>query len=102
MTEDEFWDITPRAFFNAVEGHMDIRKMEFEVVRMQTAKLMECWSTKNTTIDPRKLWKYPWEMERKQEIDIERQKKRAQRVKEKMERIEKRGKIQEFDDRVDE
>ncbi|MCJ7449661.1 MAG: hypothetical protein MUO72_18445 [Bacteroidales bacterium] len=96
MTEDEFWDITPRAFFNAVEGHQAERQMELEVMRLQTARIMECWSTKNTTIDPKKLWKYPWESEKKQQINLEKQIHRAKRIAEKMERIEKRGNIEEI------
>jgi hypothetical protein len=95
MTEDEFWDTTPRAFFNAVEGHLAERQMTFEVMRLQALCGVNVWTKKPIT-DPQRLWKYPWENERK-EIDIEQQKKRAQRVKEKMERIEKRGNVTEYE-----
>ena len=93
MTEEEFWDTTPRAFFNAVEGHMAERQMTFEVMRMQT---IYSGFFKKPITDPKQLWKYPWEMEPKKEIDIEKQRARAKRVMEKMERIEKRGKTEEI------
>ena len=60
MSEEEFWGITPRAFFNAVEGFESLRKMDLEVVRLQTLYSVNTWIKKPIT-DPQKLWKYPWE-----------------------------------------
>jgi len=60
MTEDEFWAITPRAFFNAVEGFESLRRTDLEIARLQTLFSVNVWSKKPIR-DPRQLWKYPWE-----------------------------------------
>jgi hypothetical protein len=97
MTEDEFWDTTPRAFFNAVEGHQAEKQMEFEVMRLQALCGVNVWIKKPIT-DPKQLWKYPWEIEQKKGIDINKQKHQAKRLSEKWERFEKRGNIKEIDE----
>ena len=94
MTEEEFWDTTPRAFFNAIEGHQIEREMMFDVMRLQALCQVNTWSKKPIT-DPKNLWKYPWEVEHKI-VDVEKQRARARRAAEKMERIEKRGKTEEL------
>jgi len=89
MTEDEFWDTRPRAFFNAVEGFESLRRTNLEIPRLQTLYIINMWSDKPIR-DPRRLWVYPWE---KSIIDKDRQKvlaHRAKRVAEKFDRIEKR------------
>ena len=88
MEEEEFWDTTPRAFFNAVEGFMSLRKVDLEVTRLQTLYLMNAWISPQI-MDPQKLWQYPWE-DKKKAIDTGVQIERAKRVKDKFERIEKR------------
>ena len=94
MSEDEFWDMTPRAFFNAVEGFTSLRRTDLEIQRLQTLFFVNCWAKKPIS-DPKQLWKYPWEMEHKK-IDVEAQRKRAKRAAEKIERIERRGKTEEL------
>jgi len=61
MTEEEFWGMTPRVFFNAVEGFESLRKTDLEVARLQTLCNINVWAGKDPITDPRILWKYPWE-----------------------------------------
>ena len=89
MSEDEFWGITPRAFFNAVEGFESKRRLEMEVQRLQTLYFVNTWASKPIR-DPKKLWSIPGEIvmissERKRELAH-----RAMRKAEKFDRIEKR------------
>jgi len=89
MTEDEFWDTRPRAFFNAVEGFESLRRVDLEVRRFQTLYIINAWASKPIR-DPKKLWTYPWE---KTLVNKGRQKElahRAKRVAEKFDRIEQR------------
>ena len=78
MSEEEFWSITPRAFFNAVNGFESLRRMDLEVVRLQTLYSVNTWAKKPVT-DPKKLWAYPWENEIKK-IDIEAQRERGKQL----------------------
>ncbi len=79
MTENEFWyGITPRAFFNAVEGFESLRKTDLEIARLQTLRFMQSWGAKET--DPRKLWQYPWEKEIKTKKEFEAQRKRGNEI----------------------
>jgi len=87
MTEDEFWGITPRAFFNAVEGFESLWRTDKEIQRLQTFRLMEMWASKPIR-DLKKLWIYPWETEgpdRRKELA-----QRAMLLAAKFDRIEKR------------
>ena len=89
MTEDEFWDTRPRAFFNAVEGFESLRRVDLEIRRFQTLYIINAWASKPIR-DPKKLWTYPWE---KTVVNKGRQKElahRAKRVAEKFDRIEQR------------
>jgi len=85
MSEDEFWEITPRAFFNAIEGFESFVKTNLEVTRLQTLCYVNVWAKPQIT-DPRKLWRYPWEnVDRRKELAD-----RALRMANKFDRIEKR------------
>jgi len=81
MSEDEFEVCTPRAFFNAVEGFELIRKMDLEVIRLQTLYSVNMWAN-NPISDPKKLWMYPWEKELKV-IDIKKQRSKGRKLAEK-------------------
>ena len=62
MREQDFWDTTPRAFFNAVEGYRIRRQEDLELLRLQTVYFVNVWRDKKDVIrDPRKLWQYSWE-----------------------------------------
>jgi hypothetical protein len=89
MTENEFWEITPRAFFNAIEGFESLRRSDLELRRLQTLYNINMWASKPVR-DPKKLWTYHWEQI---EVNPARQKElahRAQRKADKFDRIEKR------------
>jgi hypothetical protein len=60
MSEEEFWDTTPRAFFNALEGFEFLRRTDLEVARLQTLYSINVWA-KNPVRDPKALWTYHWE-----------------------------------------
>lgn len=60
MSEDEFWSITPRAFFNAVEGFESLWRIDLEIARLQTLYNVNMWAKKPIR-DPKQLWRYPWE-----------------------------------------
>ena len=85
MTEDEFWyGVTPRAFFNAVEGFESLRKTDLEVARLQTLYSINVWIDKNKQItDPRSLWTYPWEKKVLSKEAIEKQRERGKKLAEK-------------------
>jgi len=84
MSEDEFWSITPRAFFNAVEGFEFLRKTDLEVARLQALCYVNAWGAKIE--DPRKLWKYPWEREVITKEKIDEQRERGKQLAEKWKR----------------
>ena len=85
MCEQEFWDITPSAFFNALEGNEGIRRMNLEVTRMQTVCQVNVWS-KHPIRDPKMLWKYPWEKKEISRKEIEAQRIRGKMLAEKWKR----------------
>lgn len=60
MTEEEFWETTPRAFFNAVKGFESLRTTDLEVQRLQTLYFVNMWA-KRPIRDPKKLWVYSHE-----------------------------------------
>lgn len=79
MSEGEFWDVTPRAFFNAVEGFESLRKTDLEIARLQTLYYINTWTKKPIT-DPRELWTYPWEKKVLSKEDIEKQRERGKQL----------------------
>lgn len=52
--------MTPRTFFNALEGWNTIYRTEMEVKRLQTLYSLNVWA-KTPIQDPKRLWKYSWE-----------------------------------------
>ncbi len=89
MTEDVFWDTTPRAFFNAVEGFESLRRADLEVQRLQTLYMVNTWTSKKI-MDPKKLWAYPWERVSLSDKERAMATQRARKLAEKFDRIEKR------------
>ncbi|MBU1235123.1 MAG: phage tail assembly chaperone [Proteobacteria bacterium] len=78
MSEEEFWSMTPRAFFNAIEGFESLRRTDLEVVRLQTLYSINTWA-KTPITDPQALWKYPWEGQVKK-VDVEELRKRGKEL----------------------
>ena len=89
MTEDEFWGITPRAFFNAVEGFESLRKADMELQRLQTLCIVNMWAKKPIR-DPKKLFAYSWERTAMSDWEKRLMQRRAKYLTEKIARIEKR------------
>jgi len=89
MTEDEFWDCTPRAFFNAVEGFESLRKTDKEIQRLQTLYNINMWAKKPIK-DPKKLWVYSWEATILSEGEKRLNQRRANYMIAKIRRIEER------------
>lgn len=79
MSVEEFWSITPRAFFNAVEGFEALHKLDLEVARLQTLCAVNMWAKKPIS-DPRDLWKYHWEKDKIDEKKIEAQRERGKQL----------------------
>jgi hypothetical protein len=52
--------MTPRSFFNALEGWMSVYRTDLEVKRLQTLYAVNVWA-KQPINDPQQLWKYHWE-----------------------------------------
>ena len=78
MSEDEFWNIEPRAFFNAVEGFESLRHMDLNVARMQALCYVNAWGAKIK--DPKSLWVYPWETKIRTKAEVEAQRKRGKQI----------------------
>ena len=89
MTEENFWDTTPRAFFNAVEGFESLRRTDLEVWRLQTLRSINMWAKKPIS-DPKKLWIYSWEVSIISDKQRQLAQRRAKYLSEKFDRIEKR------------
>ena len=80
LTEEEFWEMTPRAFFNAVEGMIQQKREDYELRRLQTFCQVAAWVKIE---NPQKLWKYTWETEEEKIIpagDIEKQRERGNKL----------------------
>ena len=91
MTEDEFWDITPRAFFNAVEGFESLRREDLKLQRLQTLYLINyAMGPKKPIQDPKKLWTFAGEITVMSDRQRQLMQRRARYLSEKFERIEKR------------
>lgn len=88
MSEDEFWSMTPRTFFNALEGWMAIYRTDMEIRRLGVATLLNAWITK--PIEHKKLWAYPWESSERSSEEIEDQRKRGKALAEKIKNNEQR------------
>ena len=96
MPEIEFELISPRSFYNKIQGFNELRQAEFELVRMQTVELLNIQMDKKGRItDPQKLWKFGWEKEKK--VDRKVAMHSAERFKRYAERIIERGNEQEVD-----
>ena len=87
MTEDEFWGITPRALFDAVEGFESLRRADLEFQRFQTFCIVSTWAKVK---DPKKLLRFPWEQTVVSDKERRLSQRRAKYFTEKAERWEKR------------
>lgn len=69
MTSAEFWEITPREFFNKLEGWKSMQEIkeqnEWDRCRWSTAYLLSPHSKKGRSIKPTDLIKLPWDEERR-------------------------------------
>ncbi len=91
MSERDLEFISPRAFYNKVQGFNKLRQNDYELVRLQTVELLNIQMEKKHQIKrPRDLWKFPWEKKEVKKIDKDAAQHRAIRLKEKAERIIKR------------
>lgn len=79
-TEQEFWDMTPRALLNALEGYQKQRREDMEVMRLQTLYAVNVWANPPIN-DPKRLWRYAWEKEKK--IDVEKVREKGKKLAEK-------------------
>jgi len=87
MTEDEFWNITPRAFFNSIEGFESLRKADWEFQRLQTFCIVSSWAKIR---DPRKMISFSWEQTFLSDKEKQLAQRKARYKAEKFSRIEKR------------
>lgn len=87
MSENEFWDTTPRAFFNAIEGFESLRRTDLEIQRLQTFCIVSAWAKVK---DPKKLYSFHWEKTVVSDKDRQLARHRARRLAEKFDRWEKR------------
>lgn len=65
MSEDEFWDMTPKVFNLKSEGFFELQEMreqfEWERVRFQTVALINSERKRHQQIRPQQLVKFGWE-----------------------------------------
>mgnify|MGYP003146660687 CR=1 FL=1 len=65
MSEDEFWDMTPKVFYLKSEGFFELLEMreqfEWERVRFQTVALINSERKRHQQIRPQQLVKFGWE-----------------------------------------
>ena len=65
MSYDELYDLTPRAFWNAVDGwwkhYEDENRKDWEIARWQTTILLNVHLPKGKTVSMKKLATFPWE-----------------------------------------
>ena len=65
MTEEEFWDLTPKIFSLKSEGFFELlekkEQFEWERVRFQTVALINSERKKHQQIRPQQLVKFDWE-----------------------------------------
>jgi hypothetical protein len=87
MTEENFWDITPRAFFNAVEGFESLRRDDLEIQRLQTFRIVGSWAKVK---DPKSLYSFSWERTVVSDKEKALAQRKAKYLSEKFSRIEKR------------
>jgi hypothetical protein len=89
LSEDHFWSMTPRTFFNALDGWTAIYRTDLEIRRLQTLYAVNVLA-KNPINDPEKLWKYPWETKIFTEDQIQKQIKRGKALAEKIKKQDER------------
>ena len=87
MTEDEFWDITPRAFFNSIEGFESLRKADWEFQRLQTFCIVRGWVKIR---DPKRMISFSWEQTVLSDKEKQLAQRRAKYLTEKAKRWEQR------------
>jgi len=65
MSEDEFWDMTPKVFHLKSEGFFELlerrEQFEWERVRFQTVALINSERKRHQQIRPQQLVKFGWE-----------------------------------------
>jgi len=73
-TSDEFWDLTPREFWNALDGFFELKRVEdrneWERCRWQTCWLLNIHIDKNKRIQPRDLVEFEWDKGEKTTVEI--------------------------------
>ncbi len=71
MTEDEFWDITPRVFQLKCDGFFslvdNVERLKWERMRFQTVALINSQRKRSEQITAQKLIKFDWEKTETQE-----------------------------------
>ena len=85
MSEGDFWDMTPRAYFLKYEGFIELednrRHDTWERERFFTVAIMNMWVGKGQKITPQKLCLFPWEKNIKKGGTIEKPKRDVERFK---------------------
>jgi len=71
LSEQEFWDMTPKAFFLKHEGFMELeqshRRDAWERGRLFTTMQLNLWMKKGQKLTPKKLLRFDWEKKPKGE-----------------------------------
>jgi len=71
MTEDEFWDITPKVFQLKCDGFFslveELERQKWERMRFQTVALINSQRKRSEQISPQKLIKFDWDKIKSQE-----------------------------------
>lgn len=70
MNVNEFYEMTPRQFYNKTKGYTEQRNEDvqqaWEIMRFSTTALLNIHLKKTDKIDPQKLVKFPWDKQQKQ------------------------------------
>lgn len=74
MPESEFWACELREVWNRINGFYAMQSAEqknaAELVRMQTAVIVQLVAKKGRKIKPADIWRFPWDGENSSDIRI--------------------------------
>lgn len=72
LTPSVFWDMTQREFWNALEGFYENEEQrdrrEWIRTRWQTCLFLNCYTSKDTMLQPKDLIRFDWEDEEVREV----------------------------------
>lgn len=61
MHVEDFYDLTPFEFANAIEGYEEARREDWEMQRLFTTALLQPQT--KTKLTPQKIVQFPWDVE---------------------------------------